>query len=412
MTAAGMRRRSSALASGFEPARPPGRGAGARRRRSPCRERRARLRLPLGRDRRDTPHAQSHHRRSRPPRRQCPRPRARHRRHRRALRASPRSRPASPFTAAAPASRDTALLEPEMTVEEVDAIVLSGGSAFGLDAAGGVHGGAGRAGARLPRSADVTVPIVPQAILFDLLNGGDKAWGRKPPYLRSRHAAACEAGGPHFALGTAGAGYGATTGDAEGRARLGQRRHASRLHGRRLVVGQRRRLVADRATARISGPRPTSGTASSADSAGPTRCRRNALDPASRAARARTPPSRSSPPTRMLTKAQAKRLAMAAHDGLARAHPPGPHAARRRHRLRRRHRPAARWTTPSWRSTRSRSPRPTAWPAPSRAASTRRAPCPFPARFRPGRTASAGSWSRPDCRVRRTRAAAIGRRDR
>ena len=81
----------------------------------------------------------------------------------------------------APAVRDTALLEPEMTVEQVDAFVLSGGSAFGLDAAGGVMSylaGIGRGFL----SRGMRVPIVPGASLFDLLNGGDKAWGRKPPY--------------------------------------------------------------------------------------------------------------------------------------------------------------------------------------------------------------------------------------
>ena len=97
----------------------------------------------------------------------------------------------SPILGGGPGVRDTALLEPEMTVEGIDAIVLSGGSAFGLDAAGGVMAVLAERG-RGFRSRDVTVPIVPQAILFDLLNGGDKAWGRKPPYL-DLGAAACEA---------------------------------------------------------------------------------------------------------------------------------------------------------------------------------------------------------------------------
>ena len=54
------------------------------------------------------------------------------------------------------------------------------------------------------------VPIVPGAILFDLLNGGDKAWGRFPPYRELGYAAAAAAGAT-FKLGTAGAGFGATT---------------------------------------------------------------------------------------------------------------------------------------------------------------------------------------------------------
>src|SRR5277367_4262913 len=81
----------------------------------------------------------------------------------------------------APAVRDTALLEPEMTVERVDGFVLSGGSAFGLDAAGGVMACLAEAG-RGFETRGVRVPIVPGASLFDLVNGGDKAWGRQPPY--------------------------------------------------------------------------------------------------------------------------------------------------------------------------------------------------------------------------------------
>ena len=81
----------------------------------------------------------------------------------------------------APALRDTALFEPEMTVERVDGFVLSGGSAFGLDAAGGAMAYLAEIG-RGYEHRGARVPIVPGASLFDLLNGGDKAWGRKPPY--------------------------------------------------------------------------------------------------------------------------------------------------------------------------------------------------------------------------------------
>lgn len=114
----------------------------------------------------------------------------------------------------APANRDTACLEPDATVEAVDAIVLSGGSGFGLDAAGGVQAWLRERG-RGFAIGPVTVPIVPQAIVFDLLNGGDKDWGRYPPY-RELGWDACEAAGEAFALGTAGGGYGATTVDLKG----------------------------------------------------------------------------------------------------------------------------------------------------------------------------------------------------
>ena len=113
-----------------------------------------------------------------------------------------------------PALRDTALLEPEMMVERVDSFVLSGGSAFGLDAAGGAMAYL----AEIERGfaiGSARVPIVPGASLFDLLNGGDKAWGRRPPYWDLGFRAT-EAAVESFALGTAGAGYGATTYDLKG----------------------------------------------------------------------------------------------------------------------------------------------------------------------------------------------------
>ena len=93
----------------------------------------------------------------------------------------------------APGGRDTDLLAPHNTVEAVDAIVLSGGSAFGLDAAGGVQAALREQG-RGSRDRRRAVPIVPQAILFDLLNGGDKDWGRFSPYRDMGYAAACALG--------------------------------------------------------------------------------------------------------------------------------------------------------------------------------------------------------------------------
>lgn len=113
-----------------------------------------------------------------------------------------------------PGTRETALLDPAMTVEAIDAIVLSGGSAFGLDAASGVQAMLREAG-RGYAVREARVPIVPAAIMFDLLNGGDKAWGRYPPYRELGHAAAAAAG-IDFALGSIGAGLGATTADLKG----------------------------------------------------------------------------------------------------------------------------------------------------------------------------------------------------
>jgi L-aminopeptidase/D-esterase-like protein len=114
----------------------------------------------------------------------------------------------------APGTRETDLLQAEFLVEAVDAIVLSGGSAFGLDAASGVMAALSRDG-RGYRVGPAAVPIVPSAILFDLLNGGDKAWGDEPPY-RGLGIAAYRAAGATFALGSAGAGTGATTAELKG----------------------------------------------------------------------------------------------------------------------------------------------------------------------------------------------------
>jgi L-aminopeptidase/D-esterase-like protein len=115
----------------------------------------------------------------------------------------------------APGVRDTALLQPEMTVERVDAILLSGGSAFGLDAAGGAQAALREAG-RGFRIGDLLVPLVPQAILFDLGNGGNKDWGVFSPYRDLGYAATKAAAPGDFALGSVGAGTGATTATVKG----------------------------------------------------------------------------------------------------------------------------------------------------------------------------------------------------
>jgi L-aminopeptidase/D-esterase-like protein len=114
----------------------------------------------------------------------------------------------------APGTRETDLLEPHRTVERIDAVVLSGGSAFGLDAGAGVQAFLRERG-RGFAIADVRVPIVCGAALFDLLNGGDKNWGRFAPYRDLGYAAAAAAA-TDFALGSAGAGFGATTVNLKG----------------------------------------------------------------------------------------------------------------------------------------------------------------------------------------------------
>ena len=113
-----------------------------------------------------------------------------------------------------PGTREDALLKPESTVEAIDGIALSGGSAFGLDAAGGMQAWLAEQGRGL-RIREAIIPIVPGAICFDLLNGGNKAWGRFPPYRDLAYAAACVAS-DDFALGSVGAGLGATTANFKG----------------------------------------------------------------------------------------------------------------------------------------------------------------------------------------------------
>jgi len=113
----------------------------------------------------------------------------------------------------APGTRETVLLDPEKSVAEVDAIVLSGGSTYGLDAASGVVAGLRDAGRGLSLHT-LNIPLVPAAIVFDLLNGGDKDWTDTPYPALGR--AAYEAAGPDVQLGSHGAGYGALSGTLKG----------------------------------------------------------------------------------------------------------------------------------------------------------------------------------------------------
>lgn len=117
-----------------------------------------------------------------------------------------------------PGTREISALQDGGLIEQVHAIVLSGGSVYGLAAADGVtawlgHQGVGYA----PGPAPIPVsPIVPSAILFDNANGGNKAWGLEPPF-RDLAIEACEnlprqTPQTHIAEGMVGAGFGATAG--------------------------------------------------------------------------------------------------------------------------------------------------------------------------------------------------------
>src|SRR6516164_588209 len=114
----------------------------------------------------------------------------------------------------APGSRETELLAPGTLVNRIDAIVLSGGSAFGLDAAAGVMDGLLEMG-RGFTVGSALVPIVPAAILFDLGFPNRRAWIGEPPY-RALGRRAVAAAAKDFALGNTGAGLGATAGRLKG----------------------------------------------------------------------------------------------------------------------------------------------------------------------------------------------------
>lgn len=117
-----------------------------------------------------------------------------------------------------PGTRETDALAPDNLVDAVDAIVFSGGSVYGLAAADGVVAALGAAGqgfVLVPNSAVPPSPVVPAAILYDLANPGNKAWGETPPY-RALGMAALKDVKQQFALGCHGAGYGAKAGVAPG----------------------------------------------------------------------------------------------------------------------------------------------------------------------------------------------------
>jgi L-aminopeptidase/D-esterase-like protein len=195
----------------------------------------------------------------------------------------------------------------------VDALFLSGGSAFGLDAGTGIMAGLRAMGRGFP-VGPVCVPIVPGAILFDLLNGGDKGWTDSPYPALGRQA--LETATHDFALGTAGAGYGAMTGTLKGG--LGS---ASCVLPSGLTVGA---LVAVNALgSATTGDTPHFWAApweEGEEFGGHGLAPRLSLE-------APLPRKRLGEATTIaivatdagLTKAQAQRMAVAAHDGMARA---------------------------------------------------------------------------------------------
>ena len=242
----------------------------------------------------------------------------------------------APFTASvhvmggAPGTRETDLLAPDKTVTAVDALVLSGGSAYGLDACSGVTDGLREQG-RGYRAGAAIIPLVPGAILFDLLNGGGKDWAENP--YRALGRAALAAAGETFDLGTAGAGTGALTAMLKGG--LGS---ASLVLDDGTTVGA---LVAATPMGAVTTPGDRHFWAAPFEIDGEF----GGLGPDPQAGLGRTLDSRKSVASRRvseqrtnttiaivatdaaLSKAECHRVAMAAHDGIARAtvpaHAPG-----------------------------------------------------------------------------------------
>lgn len=227
---------------------------------------------------------------------------------------------AQPFTAAvhvmggAPGTRETDVLAPDRLVQKVDALVLSGGSAFGLAACDGVMA-ALRDQGRGYAVGPARVPIVPGAILFDLLNGGGKDW-RDNPYPRLG-AAAFRQAAEAFDLGSAGAGLGALTRGLKGG--LGS---ASCVLDNGMTVGA---LVAVNALgSAVAGAGPHFWAAPYEMGAefgglGPGRPDLSAWEPAPTKQPGEATTIAIVATDARLTQAEAHRMAVAAHDGIARA---------------------------------------------------------------------------------------------
>ena len=238
----------------------------------------------------------------------------------------------APFTASvavmggAPGTRETDLLAPDKSVAKVDALVLAGGSAYGLDACSGVVAGL-RAQGRGFRVGKAIIPLVPGAIIFDLLSGGDHDWAETPYPALGR--AAFDAATTSTPIGTVGAGTGAMTAMMKGG--LGT---ASLILDTGITIGA---LVAANSMGSVTtpgekhfwaapfeidgefgglGPDPASGLGRSLDSRKMT----------AMAERANTTIAIIAT-NACLDKAQCQRVAWAAHDGIGRAcvpaHSPG-----------------------------------------------------------------------------------------
>ncbi|MFJ4704679.1 P1 family peptidase [Streptomyces anulatus] len=227
-----------------------------------------------------------------------------------------------------PGTRETDALDPRNLVQRVDAVVLTGGSAYGLDAASGVMAWLeeqGR-GVRVGSGPDQVVPVVPAAALFDLGRGGD--WRARPDASTGRAAveaaAATEPGEP-VAEGGVGAGTGAVAGQLKGGIGTASVRLASGATVAALVAVNAAGSVVDPRTGVLFGEygagEPPAHPPAEVHAAAERRLARERE--ATEVAGGGAPPFNTTiavvATDADLTRAQAQKLAGTAHDGLARA---------------------------------------------------------------------------------------------
>lgn len=227
-----------------------------------------------------------------------------------------------------PGTRETDALDPRNLVQRVDAVVLTGGSAYGLDAASGVMAWLeeqGR-GVRVGSGPTQVVPVVPAAALFDLGRGGD--WRARPDASTGRaavEAAAATGPGEPVAEGGVGAGTGAVAGQLKGGIGTASVRLASGATVAALVAVNAAGSVVDPRTGVLFGEygagEPPAHPPAEVHAAAERRLARERE--ATEAAGGGAPPFNTTiavvATDADLTRAQAQKLAGTAHDGLARA---------------------------------------------------------------------------------------------
>ncbi len=222
-----------------------------------------------------------------------------------------------------PGTRETDALDPRNLVQRIEAIVLTGGSAYGLDAAGGVMAWLeeGGRGVRVGPDPSQVVPVVPAACAFDLGRGGD--WRARPDAATGRaavEAAARTAEGAPVQEGDVGAGTGAVVGQLKGGIGTASTVLGSGITVAALVVANAAGSAVDPSTGALYGQYFAGGRV-----VYPSPEVHAAAERQLSAARERN----GQPPLNTtlavvatdadLTRAQAQKLAGTAHDGIARA---------------------------------------------------------------------------------------------